>query len=206
MFATCGFPALRGLFLLTLVASIAPQSARADEAAPGQRLATKVPSSSSPSDMPLDRQPANLEEEKAEREREVQARTVSIMNYTAKPFRYELSRVSGRTWTHEYTLPSKTIHRFTADNIKDPSVFRTLNLFGKPGYIFMRFRVVGGWEVYKILTNSSYAYVENENDYGELVDPSTAQPLARVKAGNEKKMLQLLDANHCFVEFEADEP
>ena len=181
---------------------MAPQTARAGEAASDLRLARKVPSQASPSDLPpgRDAAPANLDEDKAERERQEQLRTVSIMNYTAKPFHYELSRTSGRTWTHEYTLPSKTIHRYTADDIHDPSVFRTLNLFGKAGYIFMRFRVAGGWEIYKILTNASYAYVENENGYGELVDPSTAQPLARVKAGNERKMLQLLDANHCFVE------
>jgi hypothetical protein len=204
MFATRSLLALCGLSFLALVASIAPPRAEADDAAAGQRLAMKIPSQSSPSDLPPGREPANLEEDKAERERQEQMRTVSIMNYSARPLNYWLSRTSGRTWTQPYTLPSKTIHRFMADDIKEPSVFRTLNVFGKPGYIFVRFRAAGGWSVYKILTNSSYAYVENDNGNGELVDPATAQPLARVKAGDERKMLQLLDANHCFYDLQGE--
>jgi hypothetical protein len=192
--------------LLTLTVPGILSLAQADETASSPRVAMKVPSQASPSDLPPGREPANLNEDKAERERQEALITVSIMNYTADPFEYELSRTSGKTWTSPYSLPTRTIHRFRATDIKEPSVFRTLNLFGKSGYIFIRFRTAGGWQIYKILTNSSYAYVENSNGYGELVDPSTAQPLARVPAGNERKMLQLLQSNHCFVEFEADEP
>jgi hypothetical protein len=204
MFSARSRLALCGFFLLIAFASMASQSAYADEAASNPRLAMKVPSQDSPSDLPPSRDaaPANLEEDKAERERQEQLRTVSIMNYTARPVGYRLSRTSGRTWTHLYTLPGKTIHRFTADNIEDPSVVRTLNLFGKSGYVFICFRVANGWDVFKILTNSSYAYVENSNGHGELVDPSTAKPLARVPAGDEEKIIKLLEANHCFIEFQ----
>ena len=94
MFSARSRLALCGFFLLSAFASMALQTARADEAASSPRVAMKVPSQTSPSDLPPshDAAPANIEEDKAERERQEQLRTVSIMNYTSKPVGYRLLR------------------------------------------------------------------------------------------------------------------
>jgi hypothetical protein len=184
-------------FALLLVFGVGslPPSVRADENTTDERVARRVPNAGG---RVPNHEPVNLEVDNDEQARLLKARSVTIMNYTAKPFSYQISRSSGAPWTHEYTLASKMKHTFTATEARNPYFSRSLLSLGKPGHVFIRFRVTNGWEEFKVLTNSSYAYVENENGYGELVDPTVTHPMARIKAGEEQKFLSLLQANHCF--------
>jgi hypothetical protein len=149
---------------------------------------------------PFDRGPAQLEEEVSAEQRKQDYVTVKIMNYTDRPLNYQLARSSGPAWTKTYTLPPRQSHSFSADDILRPSTIRTLNAFGKPGYAFIRFPVADGYEMFKILTNNSYAYVVNENGYGDLVEPTGAKPTARIQPGKERAMLESLEAHHAFVQ------
>lgn len=122
-----------------------------------------------------------------------------IMNYSREPFRYQISRTSGKTWTEYYSLPSGMVHQFDADPRGGASIIRTMNGSASPGYLFIRFPVPGGFESFKLLGGNGYGYVINSNGYGEIVEPNlTGQPVPRVPHGAQELQLFQLYANHCY--------
>ncbi|HEY5313928.1 MAG TPA: hypothetical protein VIK18_15470 [Pirellulales bacterium] len=132
---------------------------------------------------------------------------VKIMNFSREPMRYQISRTSGKTWTDFYTLPSGKLHQFNADPRGAPSIIRTLNGSGSPGYVFIRYPVPGGFESFKLLGGNAYGYVINANGYGEIVEPNLAgQPTPRVPRGAQELQLFQLYANHCYFDKQPDQP
>lgn len=132
---------------------------------------------------------------------------VRIMNYSSQPLRYQISRTSGKTWTHYYTLASGMMNQFNPDTRDQGSIIRTLNGSGSPGYVFIRYAVPGGFQSFKLLGNNAYGFVINSNGYGEIVEPNLAgRPIPRVPRGAQALQLFQLYANHCYFDRQPDEP
>jgi hypothetical protein len=131
------------------------------------------------------------------------AAQVKIVNWSKQTFNYQVSRTSGPTWTSSYSLPDSMMHTFTADPLNQRSIIRTLNVFSNPGYLFIRFSVPNGFEVFKILTGNSYVYMVNANGYGELFEGTGSMPGPRTPAGAQAQALFELGANHAYY---ANEP
>ena len=90
------------------------------------------------------------------------------------------------------------MHTFTADRLNQRSIIRTLNVFSNPGYLFIRFPVPDGFEVFKILTGNNYVYMVNANGYGELFEGLEMSP--DLEPRQEPRLSTLrARANHCLL-------
>ncbi|HWA96951.1 MAG TPA: hypothetical protein VG713_00600 [Pirellulales bacterium] len=121
---------------------------------------------------------------------------VKIENHSDTPFFYKLDRSTGPIWTRLYELPPHTAHIFPvsqggAGARGNPSPIST------PGYLFIHYRMAGGWVTYRLLASKSYTYAINADMYGDLSESQLGPPTV-APPGTEPQRLARLRFNHCF--------